>query len=470
MQQTFLPTTIEDYVSPQDPVRVYDAFVDALHFNALGISLEPQPGADEYYPKDMLKLILYAYSYGFHSSRKIERACYHNLSFQWLMAGQKPDYRTIARFRSKYKEQIKQMLKQCVRACIDLDLIEGNVLFTDGSKFRANASINQCWTKEKCEKYLTKIDEHIDRLMEECEKIDKQQDDRDSMVKLHKKIENKEKLVKKIQGVIGQLQDNGKDSINSTDPDSIKAKSRQGTHAAYNMQMTVDEKHGLIAQAEAISDCNDRNHLNEQIIKSSQNLGKKPKKACSDSGFHSMPDLDKVDKDIQLILPSQKQAQKENGKSPLKPFDKEQFQYNSQKDEYICPAGKPLKPDRVILHNSRKKTYKADKQDCQACQHFGICTESKKGRTIVRYAEEEYKEHLEKIYMSPEGQDVYQRRKEKVELVFGHFKRNLGFGQFMLRAKPKVDAETSILATCFNITRMITIIGVSELIMKLNGG
>ena len=54
MQQTLLPSIIDDYIAPEDPVRVYDAFSDALDFKTLGISLEPSPGADEYYPKDML--------------------------------------------------------------------------------------------------------------------------------------------------------------------------------------------------------------------------------------------------------------------------------------------------------------------------------------------------------------------------------------------------------------------------------
>ena len=67
------PPAIDDLVRKDAPVRVYDAFVDALDFNALGISLEPSPhgGQDEYYPKDMLKLLLFAYSYGIRSSRKI---------------------------------------------------------------------------------------------------------------------------------------------------------------------------------------------------------------------------------------------------------------------------------------------------------------------------------------------------------------------------------------------------------------
>lgn len=468
MQQTFLPNTIDDYVGPRDPVRVYDAFVEALDFHSLGISTEPQPGADEYYPKQMLKLLIYGYSYGIRSSRRLERACYHNLSFQWLMAGQKPDYRTIARFRSKHKEAIKKVLKQCVRICMDLDLIEGNTLLTDGSKFRANASINNTWTKEKCEKYLKKINERIDQLLDECEKVDREEDQQESLVQLKKKIQNKEKLVEKIKQVMHTLEKSNKRSINSTDPDSIKTKGPQGTHSSYNMQMNVDEKHGLIVHAEAVCQSNDLNQLNDQLKKSSENLNKKPENSCADSGYHDVEDLEKIDKNIRLIVPSKKQAQKENARYPLRPFHKEQFQYDKDKDEYICPEGKRLKYAGIAFNNPRKRAYKANKQNCRACAHFGTCTKSQDGRKVVRLKEEEFKEHLEAVYKTQQAQQIYKLRKQKVEPPFGHLKRNLAAGQFMLRGKPKVDAETSILTSCFNIARMITIIGIPELILKLN--
>jgi transposase len=467
MQPIFLPSTIDDYVGTDDPVRVYDAFVDALDFPSLGIPLEPQPGADEYYPKDLLKVVIYAYSYGIRSSRKIERACYHNLSFQWLMGGQKPDYRTIARFRSEYKEQIKKVLKQCVQICMDLDLIEGNVLFTDGSKFRANASINNTWTKEKCEKSLKKINEHIDQLVDECEKIDSQED-ADSLVKLHKKIEDKQELVQKIQRSLQVLKETNEKSMNSTDPDSIKAKGRQGTHASYNVQISVDNKHALIVSGEAVSVNNDRGQLKNQVAQSSENLGQKPKTVCADAGYSSAEDTVQIDDNIKVIVPTQKQVQKERGQMPGA-FDKEQFSYSKDKDEYVCPEGKSLKYRR-LQKERQAKVYQADGKDCQRCQHFGVCTTSPNGRIVKRLVHEDHQKHLEEVYQSPQGQEIYQLRKEKVEHPFGHFKRNLSAGQFMLRGKDKVNAEVSILSTCFNIARMITIIGISELIAKLNSG
>ena len=206
MQATFLPPVINDYIGGKDPVRVYDSFVEALDFNELGISLtDYKAGADEYYPKAMLKLIIYGYSYGIRSSRKLERACHHNLSFIWLMTDLKPDYRTIARFRSQYKEAIKKVLKQCVRVCLNLDLIEGNVFFTDGSKFRANASINNTWSKERCEQYLKKTEEQIDQIINESEQIDAQEQDDRSLVRLKEPVHEKARLINKIKDVLNRL-------------------------------------------------------------------------------------------------------------------------------------------------------------------------------------------------------------------------------------------------------------------------
>ena len=81
---------------------------------------------------------------------------------------------------------------------------------------------------------------------------------------------------------------------------------------------------------------------------------------------------------------------------------------------------------------------------------------------------EDLKAKLEETYQQEEGQNLYKLRKEKVELPFGHMKRNLGAGQFLLRGKEGVNADLSILSTCFNIARMITIIGIPTLIAKLN--
>ena len=70
-------------------------------------------GNSAYDPRAMFKLLVYGYSYGVKSSRKLERECHHNLAFIWLMGGLKPDHKTIAEFRRENKAALKRLLHQC---------------------------------------------------------------------------------------------------------------------------------------------------------------------------------------------------------------------------------------------------------------------------------------------------------------------------------------------------------------------
>jgi transposase len=467
-QPIMFPAVIEDYVSANAPVRVYDAFVEALDLGKLGIRLEPNPkgSPDEYYPKDLLKLLLYGYSYGgTRSSRKLERACHDNVSFIWLMGGLKPDYRTIARFRSNNKKAIKQILKQCVRMCIKLDLIEGNMLFIDGSKFRADASINNNWTKERCEKHIKQIEEKIDKLVDSIEKEDTQEEKEQSLVRLKEEVRDKAVFINKIKDVLKELEESGKKSINSTDKDCVNGKSRQGTHAIHNVQVTSDGKHGLIVNAEAVGQSNDYNQLSPQVQQATEVLGQKPKHVVADAGFSCVEDAKKVDPEINIIVPSRKQAQGEKGVCPVGEFDRTRFIYDENKDEYICPVNQRL-TYRGDNKEAGQRIYKTQGHICRGCAYFGKCTKNRTGRKIVRMIDEKFKEALEANYKKPENQKIYALRKEMIEHPFGHLKRNLGAGQFLLRGKEKVDAEVSMLATCFNMARLMTIIGIPRLLAE----
>ena len=115
-QTQLFPASLEEYVSADDPVRVYDAFVDQLDLSALGIVVdEDQVGPPEFDPAAMLKLLIYGYAYGIRSSRKLERATHHNVSFMWLLGGLKPDHKTIARFRSDHPQAPVSVLHVPVR-------------------------------------------------------------------------------------------------------------------------------------------------------------------------------------------------------------------------------------------------------------------------------------------------------------------------------------------------------------------
>jgi len=459
------PQSIEEYVAEDDPVRAYDAFVESLDLEELGIIWDDnQVGNSEYDPKSKIKLLVYGYSYGIRSSRKLERATYHNVSFIWLMGGLKPDHKTIAEFRKNNKKPLKNILKQCARLCIKLDLIEGNTLFVDGSKIRANASINNTWTKEKCEKYLVKIDERIESILNECDTVDEKEQNDSSLIKLSEELKDKEFLKSKVQDIMKELKVKDLKSINSTDPECVKIKGRQGTHAGYNGQIVVDEKHGLIVSSDVVNENNDRNQFADQIEQANETLGHTSQNACADSGYANTDELKKIDdQNINVIVPSQEQV----SQSEPKPYDKEQFQYDSQNDCYVCPQGHQLNYNGFDKKQNSKVYRISKKVLCHNCKHFGICTKSKHGRQIKRLLNEEVKLKLERQYNTEQSQAIFKLRKQKVELPFGHLKRNLGVNAFLLTGLDGVKAEMSLLSSCFNITRMISIIGVPTLIAKL---
>lgn len=464
-QMELFPQSIEEYVADNDPVRAYDAFVESLNLDELGIELdENKVGNSEYNPKSMLKLLLYGYSYGFRSSRKLERALYHNISFIWLINGLKPDHKTIANFRRNNKEPLRNILKQCVRFCLKIELIEGNTLFVDGSKIRANASIKNTWTIDKCQQSLKDIDKRIEVMLTECEQIDQKEQNQRPFVKLKDDLKNKETLKAKVTQIMKELEEENQKSTNTTDKECTRINSLQGSHAGYNTQTVVDEKHGLIVNSDVVSENNDLNQFANQVNQANETLGKKCKTACADSGYASTDELEKIDKqNIKVVVPSQRQASK---KEPEE-FNKEHFRYKPQTNSYICPEGHELTYRGV---NKRKKTkiYRiADCKICHKCQYFGKCTKSANGRKVTRLISEDARQRLEKQYLESSSQQVYRKRKQKVELPFGHIKRNLGVQAFLLRGLEGVKAEMSILASNFNISRMITILGVGVLIDKL---
>jgi transposase len=465
-QKMLFPQSIDEYIPQDAPVRVYDAFVDALDFEQLGIKVEPNKvGCPQYDPKIMLKLLVYGYSYGIRSSRKLEREIHYNLSFIWLSGGLKPDFKTIAEFRRNNKAALANVLKQCARLCITLGLIEGNTLFVDGSKIRASASINNSWNEDRCSKRLEKIDTRIAQILSECEQADQSESDEASLVKIKKELADNEKLRAKVADILNILKAEDKKSLNSTDPDCTKIHGRQGSHAGYNAQTVVDEKHGLIANSDVVNENNDLNQFARQVGQARETLGKKPQAACADSGFSDIDELEKVDKQgIKVVVPSIRQTSDKE----LGPFDKSNFKYDDASDSYMCPTGKILKL-RYRRNNRGKeqKEYWADVGICKKCPNFGVCTKSSRGRKIMRLLKEELRQKLERQYEQPDSQEIYKLRKQKVELPFGHIKHNLKVGGFLLRGIPGVKAEMSILSSCFNIARMISIIGVSGLIARL---
>jgi transposase len=314
-QMDLMPQSIEEYVGKDNPVRAYDFFVEALDFRQLGIDINPDKvGNSEYDPLSMLKLLVYGYSYGVKSSRKLERECYHNIAFIWLIGGLKPDHKTIAEFRRHNKK-------------------------VDGTKIRANAGTDRTRDRAYYEKLLTDIDNRISQLLVDCETTDQTEEGISSYVAMDKDLAKSQNLQQRIKEALASFEEDDRKYTNQTDPDCRLIKSIQGKHASYNVQSVVDDKHGLIVHAEATAEVNDRNQFARQIEQANAIMEKPCKTACADAGYADTDELEKIDgQRIKVIVPSQRQAlHEEEG-----PFSKSHFTYNKEFDCYFCPEGHPL--------------------------------------------------------------------------------------------------------------------------------
>jgi hypothetical protein len=346
-----------------------------------------------------------------------------------------------------------------------LNLIAGNVLFVDGTKIRANAGRGKSHGREWYDNKLKEIDQRIEQLLAESEKIDQREADQGSSVKIDKELAQAERLKEKITEALKALQESGRDKVNLTDPQCAIMHSAQGSHASYNVQSVVDDQRGLIVQVEAVNDSTDVNQFARQIDAAQEQLGKPCEVGCADAGYADSEELKKIDEQrIQVVVPSQRQALHSQEE---KLFSKSHFSYDQDKDCYLCPAGQVLKYVGKNHHNGKKDYRITEPGICQSCANWGKCTTAKLGRKIVRLAWEEDKQRFEAQYEA--NQEIYNRRKSRAEHPFGHIKRNLTTNSFMLRGQQGVQAESSILATFYNLARMMTLVGITALINWLKG-
>jgi transposase len=246
-QGILFPPVIEDMVAHDAPVRAYDAMIDIIDMSELGIAVDHnKAGCPEYDPRSMLKLLVYGYSYNIRSSRKLERATHDNISFIWLMGGLNPSYKTISEFRRLNRKALKKVIRQCAHMCVDLDLIAGNVLFVDGTKIRANASISNSYTKEKAQKVLANIEKRIDKLIASCEQADADEEGQPSFAKLSKGLENAKKLRSRIESIAEKLKSkDAPSSINTVDPDCCRVHSRQDSRQEKMIRMKARSKNSI---------------------------------------------------------------------------------------------------------------------------------------------------------------------------------------------------------------------------------
>jgi transposase len=462
-------SSLEDAIAPDNQVRFIDAFVAFLDLVKLGFTVNSikAEGRPSYNTKAFLKIYLYGYLNGIRSSRKLEKESFRNIEMQWLLEDIRPNYHSISDFRKNNPVALKNLFKLFVCFLKDADLIEGKTIAIDGTKSRAHNSRKANFNQKKIDKHLEYIEAKTQQYLDALE----ENDAKESPVKIQniqQKIERLKQNKLRYELLEEKLKASGEPQISTTDSDA-RALLVQGqvVEISFNMQAAVDAKHNLVVATHTINK-NDRSALSAIAIEAKENLGIETYTALADKGYHNGKQIE-ICKQANITTIVAQPEQGKNKENTLPDYLVTKFQYDKTTDTYTCPQGETLKTtgswhkkttDRDSYEFKRYRTPK-----CKKCPVKHLCTSRASGREIDRsqYADA-VEENNKRYYANPQ---LYRKRQEINEHIFGTIKRQWGYNHTNLTGLEKVNGEHSLIMLVYNIKRSINILGVPELIAKL---
>src|ERR1700683_4918119 len=441
-QVWLLPPSIQDLV-PSGHVAhfVRDTVRTGLDLSAIMDSYDEERGFPPYHPGMMVALLLYAYSQGVYSSRRIARGCEERLDFAAVTGMQHPDFRTISEFRKRHLAALSGLFRQVLKLCREAGLVKLGHVALDGTKIKANAGINKAMSYGRMKEAEPRLAAEVQRWFAEAAQTDKAEDRRFGASKRGEEMPewmaNKEKRLEKIRTAKAALEGAGdraaweaearaaakakaaakpdddgsgdggkgrpgrksepvtaepsdKAQRNFTDPDSRVMPTKSGFIQGYNAQAAVNGAHQIIVAHTLTSSPSDQAQFAPLLDAIKANLGKTPDEVSADAGYCSQANL-------RTLIRRRIEGYVATGR-----------QKHGTK---AATAKRKLKAGTLIARMSTK---------LKRAGH----------------------------------RSRYRLRKQIVEPVFGQIKQARGFRQFLLRSIDKVKAEWAMICTAHNLAKI----------------
>jgi transposase/uncharacterized small protein (DUF1192 family) len=463
-QSTLFPECLGDWVDEDNPVRVIEAFVEALDLGGLGFGgVDPKAtGRPAYHPSVLLKLYIYGYLNRVQSSRRLEREAGRNLEVMWLCGRLVPDHKTIADFRKDSGPAIRKVCAQFVTLCRQLGLLATASVAIDGSKFKAVNNRDRNFTAAKMKRRMAQIEESVARYLQQLDSADRQEPSEALAMRttrLKEKIAKLKDEVERLKALDAQRQASPDQQISLTDPDarSMATSGRGSGTVGYNVQVAVDTEHHLIVTHEVTNEGTDRAQLSPMAKQSKAALEVDELDAVADRGYFSSEEiLACYEAGITVTLPKPlTSGAKAEGR-----FAKQDFRYLAGEDVYICPAG-----ERLIYHFTNEEKGLVLRRywtsACQGCAIKHLCTTGKE-RRITRWEHEDVLEEVQRRL--DEHPEKMRQRRETVEHPFGTIKARMGATHFLMKRLKNVRTEMALSVLAYNLTRVMNIMGIEPLI------
>ena len=462
-QATLLPEYLDDYIAEDNPVRAVDAFVEELDLKALGFegAAPALTGRPSYHPAVLLKLYIYGYLNRVASSRRLEREAQRNVELMWLTGRLAPDFKTIADFRRDNGEAIRKVCREFVELSRQLGLFGDAVVAIDGSKFKAVNNRDKNFTPHKLKARMQQLEESIARYLNDLDRADREPSlvPAERVTHLKEKIATVKEQVRKLRRIEQQLQEAPDQQVSLTDPDARSmATSGRGTGiVGYNVQAAVDTEHHMIVAHEVTNVGHDRSQLSAMSRLARDAIGSEQLTVLADRGYFDGEEIRQcVDQGITTLVPKPLTS---NSRADGR-FDKRDFIYIAERDEYRCPAGERAIWRMTTVENGRTM-HRYWPSACPRCPLKSRCTPSDY-RRIARWEHEQVLDDMQhRLDRSPQASRL---RRQTAEHPFGTLKAWMGATHFLTKTLPKVRTEMSLQVLAYNLKRALNIFGTQLLV------
>ncbi len=420
-QNWLLPPSVEEFI-PEGHVAhfIRDLVVDELDLTRILGTYEEERGYPPFHPAMMVALLLYAYTQGVYSSRRIAKGCIERMDFGAVTGFQKPDFRTINLFRKRHLAALGGLFQQVLELCRKSGLVALGHVALDGTKIKANASKHKAMSYDRMGKAEGEFAELVKEWLDQAEiadlaedarfrnrqggelpewvsdKVERMKRIREAKAALEKEAAEKAEAERKQRGRDDDEdppdppKPDAKAQRNFTDPESRIMPTRGGFEQAYNAQAGVDASAQVIVACDVVATSADMGQLLPMVDQVRENLGRKPVCCSADAGYCSEENLKGLE------------ARRIRG--------------------YVA-TGRQKHGTKAAVNPARGKA----------------------GTRIAAM-----RERLKRGgWRSP-----YRLRKQVVEPVFGQIKQGRGFRQFLLRGLAKVQEEWRLVCTAHNLLKL----------------
>jgi len=424
----FYDFCLDDHVPGNHLLRRIDGHFD---FTELRRQLKPfysRTGRPSVDPELMIRMLIVGYCYGIRSERRLCDEVHLNFAYRWFcglgLEGRVPDHSTFSlnrhgRFRES--DAFRLLFEGVLRRCMAAGLVGGegfavdaSVLEADASRYHGEAAKEIDWSDPKLNTRAV----------------------REYLAALDPEPDPKRKTPK---------------VISLSDPSSAwTAKANKRVQFGYGLNYLIDNEHAIIVDVEATPARTYDEVAATKIMleRTRARLGLKPKRLAADTAYGTGKFLGWLtEQDIAPHIPVWDKSKRKDGA-----FSRSNFSYDKQRDLYVCPAGKTLRSTGA-LHSDNTYRYVASKRDCDICPLKLQCSPKQPARRVLRDPNEEARDHARSLADSEPFEQSRNERK-KVEMLFAHLKRHLGFERLRLRGLTGAQDEFLLAATIQNLRRL----------------